>query len=309
MHALNIKPVVESSSAAEVGAKKGPLLDIKPRLKEIKTLPPMPAMAQRIIRLSSDVNANIKDLAAIVELDPSLSAQIMRYASSPLFAYRGKIDSVQTAISRVLGFNMVMNLALGMTTAKPFRIPKNLPLGLDNFWRHAVYSAALTQALSNALDSSIRPEAGLAYLAGLLHNFGHLVFGHLFRNEFILLNKFLLQHEGRPIAEVEHEVLGIDHAQIGAWLLKSWRLPEEVVVATREHHNEYYHGPSSVMVSLVRVSDFVLKKQGIGDGSDVMPVTAVHELGLGEYQINAITSQLFGSGQESLDNMVRQLVG
>ena len=173
-----------SNAAIDVNSQQEqakPLLDIKLRISRLKRLPPMPEMARRIVQLNSQPNSSVKDLVSVVELDPSLTMQVMRYASSPFFGYRGKVDSVHTAISRVLGYNMVMNLALGVTAAKSFKIPKNVPLGLDAFWRHAVYSAALVQALSTALPADIRPPAGLAYLAGLLHNFGHLLLGHLFK--------------------------------------------------------------------------------------------------------------------------------
>lgn len=304
---------MDQNTAIDIGSdntaeQQEPLLDIKPRLRELKRLPPMPEMAQKIISLSSDVNADAKMLAGIIELDPSLAAQVMRYAASPLFAYQGKIDSVQTAVSRVLGFSMVMNLALGVTTALPFRVPKNLPLGLDRFWRHAVYSATLCQALSNALDSDIRPASGMAYLAGLLHNFGHLLLGHLFPSEFLLLNKFVLQEPERPVFEIEREVLGLDHAQIGAWLLNAWHLPDEVVIVAREHHNDYYHGEHSVMVALVRVVDHLLKAQDIGDGVDSeLPVIAMQELNLGEYQVLTIAEQVLASSRGDLDQMARQL--
>ena len=164
-----------------------PLLDIKSRIARLKRLPPMPEMAQKIVQLNSDPNASVKDLVSVVELDPSLTAQVMRYSSSPFFGYRGKVDSVHTAVSRVLGYNMVMNLALGVTAARSFKMPRNVPLGLDAFWHHAIYSAAMVQALSSALPAEIRPPAGLAYLAGLLHNFGHLLLGHLFKQEFLIL--------------------------------------------------------------------------------------------------------------------------
>ena len=233
----------------------------------------------------------------------------MRYASSPFFGYRGKVDSVHTAISRVLGYNMVMNLALGVTAAKSFKIPKNVPLGLDAFWRHAVYSAALVQALSTALPAEIRPPAGLAYLAGLLHNFGHLLLGHLFKQEFLLLNKFIARHPERTVVDIENEVLGADHTRIGAWLMKAWNLPEEVIVATREHHNEYYQGPHAVYSQLVMLADLLLKQYDVSsDGPGEIPDSVMQMLELGEYQVAMITRQVF-EDCAGLDSIAMQMSG
>jgi len=286
-----------------------PLLDIKLRISRLKRLPPMPEMARRIVQLNSQPNSSVKDLVSVVELDPSLTMQVMRYASSPFFGYRGKVDSVHTAISRVLGYNMVMNLALGVTAAKSFKIPKNVPLGLDAFWHHAVYSAALVQALSTALPAEIRPPAGLAYLAGLLHNFGHLLLGHLFKQEFLLLNKFIAREPGRSVVDIEKEVLGADHTRIGAWLMKAWNLPEEVIVATREHHNEYYQGPHAVYSQLVMLSDLLLKQYDVSsEGPGEIPDSVMQMLELGEYQVAMITRQVF-EDCAGLDSIAMQMSG
>lgn len=284
-----------------------PLLDIKPRIEKIDKLPPMPEMTQKIIRLSADPNASVAALVKVVELDPSLAVQIMRYASSPFFGYQGKIDSVDTAIARVLGFSMVVNLALGVTAAKPFKIPRNVPLGLENFWRHAIFSAALVQALSSVLNDELRPPVGLAYLSGLLHNFGHLLLGHLFKQEFLILNKHIVSEPETPIIDIEMKVIGTDHGQIGAWLMQAWKLPEEVIIATREHHNANYNGPHAVYPQLVMLADHLLKGQGIGDAHDSeIPAALLDALELGEYQVAMLTNLVL-ENNESLERMAQQL--
>ncbi len=283
-----------------------PLLNIRARLERLDRLPPMPEMTQKIIQLSADPDAHVKDLVKIVQLDPSLSAQIMRYANSPFFSYRGKVDSLDTAITRVLGFNTVLNLALGATAAKPFRIPRNVPLGLDAFWQHAVFSAALVQALSSIVPREIRPPAGLAYLAGMLHNFGHLLLGHLFKKEFLILNKFITNEPDKPIETLEQEVLGTDHGSMGAWLLEAWKLPEEIVVAAREHHNEGYAGPHAIYAQLVLIADRLLKSHGIGDAhTTALPPQVLGFLEIGEYQVMTVTERIL-AGCEGLEAMARQ---
>ncbi len=284
-----------------------PLLNIKARIAKLERLPAMPAMAQQVIQLSSNPEASVSDLVKIVEMDPSLAAQIMRYASSPFFSYRGKVDSVQTAVSRVLGFSMVMNLALGVTTARPFKLPKNVPLNMDAFWRHAIYSAALTQALSGELVDEIRPPAGLAYLAGLLHNFGHVLVGHLFRKEFLILNKFIIAEPEKNLVDIEKQVFGYEHGQIGAWLMDVWNLPEELIIATREHNNLNYQGEHAVYPHLVALSDRLLKEYNIGDApNSSIPQSLLQSLELGDYQARMVVNRVM-EGCEGLDTMARQL--
>lgn len=267
------------------GDTTGGTSEIRKRVEQIRDLPALPQMAQKIIELRTNPKADSEMLASLVELDPSLAAQVIRYARSPFFSYQGKIDSIQTAISRVLGFEMVMNLALGICTAQPFKIPYIGPLGLNAFWRHATYSAALVQALSRDLPQATRPPAGLSYLAGLLHNFGHLLIGHLFKREYCILSNLAGDHPDVPLIEQERTVLGIDHSELGAWLLEKWNMPEEMIIAVKEHHNEDYDGPHAVYPRLVLLADRMLKGLDIGDApSNEIPPHLLDTLGLKEIQ-------------------------
>lgn len=259
----------------------------------------MPGSARQLIQLRATPNAGADALSKIVETDPSLAAQVLRYARSPLYAYRGKIDSVHTAIARVLGYDLVLNLALGIAAAKPFKVPRKGPLGLDSFWRHALYSAALTQGLASLLPTELRPSPGLAYLAGLLHNLGHILLGHLFKQEYLILNKFIAQEPDRPLVEIEMEVLGIDHGQLGAWLMQSWRLPEETITAVQEHHNESYRGPFAIFPLLVLTSDRILRQNGIGHaGPGMLPGAVLQFLEISEYEALAVTKRTLEKGPE-----------
>ncbi|MHB8746459.1 MAG: HDOD domain-containing protein [Gammaproteobacteria bacterium] len=285
-----------------------PPAEMQRRLNQLYELPAIPDMAQRILTLRNDPNATGTELAAIVERDPSLAAQVMRYARAPLFAYQGKLDSINDAITRVLGYETVMNLALGVCAGKSLRTPPDGPLGLHAFWRHATYSAALTQALAALLPRALRPKAGLAYLAGLLHNFGYLLLGHLFQPEFYLLNKLVAANPNTPIVELEGRVLGMGqardaltmgHAQMGAWLMQSWRMPEEVIVALREHHNPEYRGAFAIYPRLVLIADHLLKTQGIGDADPgPLPADMMADLGLAAVAVEAALERVLRSADE-----------
>lgn len=290
--------------------------EIRRRIEQVYELPPMPEMARQVLQLRNNPDASIADLAAIVELDPSLSAQVVRYAASPFYAYRGKIDSIHDAITRVLGFDMVMNMALGLATGKSFRNPCEGPLGLHAFWRHAVYSATLVQALAKRMPPSQRPQPGLVYLAGLLHNFGFLLLGHLFPPEFKLLNKLVAAHPESPVTALEKCVLGMGqaqnllemgHARIGSWLMQSWQMPEEIVVTLQEHHNPAYAGDHAVFPHLVMISDHILKGRDIGDAPDAeLPPFSLEVADLSEDTVLEVVEQLF-ENCGALDSMARQL--
>ncbi len=284
-----------------------PLDDIRARIEQIDRLPTMPEMANRLLRLYNNPQASIEDLTDIIQVDPSLTAQIIRYARSSFFGYRGKIETLPHAVTRVLGFETVMNMALGLSASRTFHNPADGPLGLQAFWKHAAYSAALAQALATAIGTRLPIKPGAAYLAGLLHNFGYLLAGHLFRAEFFLLNRIVAANPQVPVTLIERRVLGIGHAEIGTLLMSSWNMPEPVILSCREHHNENYVGELSEYAHLMLCVDYLLREQGIGEGTEGGPPPAIlNALGLDLEKARYITERLLESN-EALEAMAHQL--
>ncbi|MCG8673435.1 MAG: HDOD domain-containing protein [Pseudomonadales bacterium] len=247
---------------------------IKQQLEKLYRLPPMPAMAYKIIEMVNDPDVNAKQLSSVIELDPSVTSQVIRYACSPYYGYQGKIDSVQSAVTRVLGFDLVCNLALGIASSQAFSIPKDGPLGLRNFWRHSLYNAILSQTIAKKLAGRLDINPDKAYLCGLLHNIGVLLIGHLFPPEFKMLNKLVAQHADCSLHELEKQVIGmgqakqiieLGHDQIGSWLLERWQLPGEVVACCAEHNNVQVSGEYSDYVRIIQTSNYLLAQEGISD--------------------------------------------
>lgn len=280
---------------------------IKRRVEEFHDLPALPQTAVEILQIASDPRADAADLARVIEQDAPLAARIMRYANSPMYGYPGRIKDLKGAIARVLGFDFVLNLALGISVGKSLRIPAEGPLGLDAFWRHSVYSAALVERLSMLMPERNRPRRGTAYLAGLLHNMGSLLLGHAFQSEFFLLNRYLAANPDVPVETVEKYLLGVGHDQIGAWLLSAWGLPEELVCAARHHHNEDYWGDHAVYSQLTLIADRLLARFGLGTATATeLPGFSLEMLGLDATQAIA-TAEALWAGTEELDELARMV--
>jgi HD-like signal output (HDOD) protein len=180
-------------------------------------------------------------------------------------------------------------------------------LGLDAFWRHSVYSAALVERLSTLLPERNRPRRGTAYLAGLLHNMGSLLLGHAFQSEFFLLNRYLIANPDVPMETVEKYLLGVGHDQIGAWLLSAWGLPAELVCAARHHHNEQYWGDHAVYSQLALLADRLLARFGLGTGTATdLPAFSLEMLGIDADQAIAAAESLW-IGVEELDELARMV--
>lgn len=264
--------------------------DVAKKLEKLYRLPPMPAIAVKILHLVTDPDSSVGDLAEVIECDPSLAAQIMRYSRSALFNYQGEIRSVQEAVNIVLGFERVAHIAMGVAASKAFDIPKDGPLGLDAFWKHTLYAATLCQKMAQNLPASAGVDPGLAYLVGLLHNFGLLLVGHLFPPEFCMLNKLREANPELSMSAIEKQVFGmggaqdliaLGHGTIGGILLRMWNLPEEVVKSAAMHQTVGYEGDCQNYVQLIQLANCLLKSRGIGDElNEQDPAPLIEALGL-----------------------------
>lgn len=282
------------------------LANLRRRIETTTELPAMPMAAQALLRLNSNPNATTSDLVKIIELDPSISAQIMRYAHSAFFGYKGEINSLKQAIATIMGFNLTIDIALGLSLGKTFNISRNGPLGLDQLWRHSVYSAVMIERLIYLMPRKQRPEPGLGFLSGLLHNFGVLLVGHLFKQETSLLMEIIRANPDTPVMELEQQVMGTDHMEIGAWLIRSWNLRPEIEVAIAEHHNEDYQGIHAAYAKLTLIADRLLKRHDIGDAESThIPEHVFLSLGISEQQGEEVLEQIMMAAMD-LDMMAQQ---
>lgn len=245
-----------------------PPMDMREAISSIRALPPLPGSAVRIINLISDPKADVDKLAEIIEMDPLLTAQIIRWSTSSLYGYRGKISSVRDAIVRVLGFNFVLDLALGLAVLAPLRAPKEGVIGTRMFWIHALTSALLMKKLVKSMPAEFNLNPQEVFLAALLHNIGFPLLGHQFPGEFDYLNKLINANPSLSIYNLETFAFGVNHTQIGAWLMSAWSLPRLITDIVYHHHNPFYRGDHYQLTLLTYLNDYLLGQIGIGDAAN-----------------------------------------
>lgn len=274
-------------------------LRIKQRLEETLEIPPLPQTAQRILELRSNPNANVGDLAEIVEMDASLSAQIVSWASSPYYAAPSKIRSVHDAISRVLGFELVSNLAVGMALGNTLSLPKDFPDGFTPYWLQSVYCSTVVEAIVRLIPADKRPSQGLACLAGLLHNFGYLVLAHIFPPHFSAICRHVEANPAISHVAIDHHLLGVTREQISAWLLQRWNMPKEVCVGIRFQHEPDYKGEHCVYANLILIAMRELRQHGIGDAPpEEVPIEIYQRYDLNPIEVLEVVKEIIASDEE-----------
>lgn len=193
-------------------------------------LPALPRAAVHILSVIDDPRTTATTLEKAVAMDQALTAKILRIANSPFYGAAREIKTVSEAIVR-LGFVTIRNWTLVTATKSMFLAP-GAGMLYQKIWRQSVLSAMAAQVVSQTVR---RFEPETAFLGGLMQNIGQLV---LARSQPELFQQVVVlsADEGLPYNVVEQELLGFDHGDLGALLIKEWNLNEELEQAVRWHH-------------------------------------------------------------------------
>lgn len=281
-------------------------LRMRQRLEETIEIPPLPETAQRVIKLRVSPDATVDDLSDIVETDPSLAAQVVSWAASPFYAAPGKIRSVEDAIGRVLGFDLVINLAVGLALGKTFKLPVDSAERTTPYWKQAIYTAACIEGLARKIPKAQRPELGLVYLAGLLHNFGYLVLAYIFPPYFRTICRHQEANPHVPPHLIDQYLIGVTRDQIGGWLMRYWDMPVEVATAIRHQHSIGFSGEHAGYPNLVYLAQALLREHGIGSGPS-MPISddLLDSLGIAREDAVAAVEKVIAA-EDALKTLVNQ---
>jgi HD-like signal output (HDOD) protein len=262
-------------------------------------LPPMPRIAQEILRLQDKPNATITELVNIIQRDPSLSAQIIRWASSSYYATSGEINSLQDAIQRVLGFSVVSNIVLALALKKTMKAPREGAQGYLSVTEQSIYLALAVERLTRLVPGKIRPAAGRAYLIGLLNNIGYFVLAELFAERLPDIWLEMEANTHASVIAVERNALGIDRNQLAALLMEHWDMPSEISNALRQQDNPNYSGDGWPYALLVYMAKHLLRNNNLltGASSEIFDTQVFSHLGVDQADAEEIIAQLVQSDE------------
>jgi eukaryotic-like serine/threonine-protein kinase len=194
-------------------------------------LPTPPAVALQVVNAASKPNCDPNEIVSILALDPALCGKLLKAVNSCLYGLKQPVSSVARAV-QVLGLNTVRSLALGLSLPA-VKVGRTADEGVREYWMSSVSGAIIARELA-ALTRRPCPDDDL--VAGLLRDLGEV----LLRQAFLdVWPKHLLCQADRIIGDpcgAELESFGIDHADVGAELLRGWKLPEDIVEPIRHHH-------------------------------------------------------------------------
>jgi len=211
----------------------------------VEQMPAFPESVRKILTLTRDAICAPKDLVRVINRDPVVTVKVLRVVNSAYYGLAKQITSVDHAVV-FLGFNTIKNLALGIAAIG--MLPNNALAGFDGqrYLLHSFATAALARQLAHRLMGG---DVHDCFIAGLLHDFGKVVVAQFMPNEYRRAVEMSLWQE-MPLHQTLTEVIGVDHAALGAMLAEKWRFAPELVETIRFQH-EPQQCDTDMMASVV----------------------------------------------------------
>ena len=279
----------------------GDLRTIIPRkLRELTDLPTIPAVVLEVLAKALDPDSTADELAAIIERDASLTANVLRVANSAYYGFRERVTTVKRALV-ALGYQTVGNIVLATTAIGAFApSPRGRDFDTTRFWRH---SLACAIALRETLACKGVRDVAEGYVVGLLHDVGKLLLNLALPEDYASVLSSAAE-SADPVAAVEKRVIGANHAEVGGWLLERWGIPSVLTETVLHHHAAR---PARDMGHPLALANAVCHALGMGCSGQAAPVAVpsslVAEVGLSGEQLNRILSTVV----EELDASCRAM--
>jgi len=210
----------------------------------------LPDVCVRLNAGIDDPHFAAMDLAEILLLDTALSTVLLKIVNSAFYNFSMPVETISRAIT-VVGIDDLRSLILAASAVGAFKNIASDLVDMNDFWTHSLYTAVSARCLAKHY-SILHPER--LFVMGLLHDVGHLIMYHQMPKES---SDVLMRTEGEPdlLSDVEKDVFGYTHAQVGAALLKKWRLPDSIVDGVEDHHNAKAAGDVSLESNIVYIAN------------------------------------------------------
>jgi len=234
-------------------------------IKKIDHLPTLPEMIQKLVSLVQDERTSARDLSNLISYDQAISSRLLKVANSAYYGFLREVATIHHAIV-VLGFKEVKNLSLGIAVFDSLKgVTNEASLRWNEFWKHSVGCSLAARIICKKVGV-INEE--IAFTTSLLHDIGKLVLDNFFTREYkMVLEK--AQVERANLVDVEKEILGFTHADVGKLVSSKWKFPPSLIFPIAYHHQvEEVDQEYILLTSIVHLADIICKKAGIGNSGD-----------------------------------------
>lgn len=223
----------------------------------------LPTTYSQINDLMNDPNSSADDISEVINIDPGLTARLLKIVNSPFYGFPSQINTISRAIT-IIGTRELTHLVLATSVINAFKgIPANL-INLEEFWRHSLACAIASKLL--AIHCGYR-AAERFFISGLLQNIGSLV---LYQALPELAREAInnAKSGNGTLSETEQLVMGFDHSEVGQALVKAWRLPDSLGEVVTFHHKPSQATQFQNEVAIIHIADIMVSSAELGHSGD-----------------------------------------
>jgi HD-like signal output (HDOD) protein len=243
-------------------------IDACPKLASLQSIN---LALSELVRSESSLNSQI---AEIIRRDPSLSARLLRMANSVYFGLSTRLNNIEEAVF-FLGLRQIRELSLATPVIEELdQFQLNASLPWKQLWSHSIGTAVLTREI--LASTSLHIDDDTDYLVGLLHNIGKVVMAYSFPDELKALMAMPVKDPVEACRR-ERELIGWDHAQIGARYIERHKLADEIVVAVLHHPDPALAPRHKLFPAAVQIADYLVRHTGISGGFEKLPPVVADE--------------------------------
>jgi putative nucleotidyltransferase with HDIG domain len=233
-------------------------------IEETGDLPTLPKVTMEVAQLVDSPTASANKVATALGRDQVLTAQVLKMANSAFYGAPRRISTVTDAIV-LLGMHTIRDMTMAVSCQDVLdREVISYAIRRGDLWKHSMCVGYAAQQIAKLARYRVTEEA---FVAGLLHDIGKVLISTYLSKEFgeVMVHA---QDMNQSFSNAEQDVLGFDHAEVGARLTEHWNLPSHLVQAIRYHHTPSQQDPSSPLTSIVHLADVLCITLGIGLGTD-----------------------------------------
>lgn len=208
-------------------------------------------------------------ISEVIRRDPSLTARLLRLVNSVYYGLSTPVNNIEEAVF-YLGVRQIRQLTMVTPIIEDFqRLTHQCSFPWREFWQHCIGTAIITREIIGSVQA---PNDESDYVAGLVHDVGKIVIAWSFPEHFSEIHR-QASAGTQDLLNLETEILGLDHGEVGALYLAHHRLPDVMVESARFHHHPENATEHRGLVASVQIADLLLRNAKIGCSGNYMEVT------------------------------------
>ena len=246
--------------------------DTNPRIPEHNNLSPqylvqdvaglisLPDVCVRVKEMVENPEYSASDIGKVVSKDAALTARLLRIVNSAFYQFPSRIETVSRAIT-IVGNRELRDLVFAATVAGIFEKIASDLIDIETFWRHAVYCGIVSRIIARKCQVLHNERL---FVAGLMHDIGRLVIAYKLPNKSREVMQYMKDQQV-SLHTAEQQVLGFDHAEVGAELMKVWGLPASHQLAALHHHAPLKSSDYALEASIVYLANAITELAELGE--------------------------------------------